>query len=88
MDNASYHSKKLENCTPRSDWRKGQILDWLNANEVPFPKDANRTLLWTIARDKASENPRYQIDELIRSCGMEVLRLPPYHCEFNAIEKI
>jgi len=30
----------------------------------------------------------YEIDELLRKNGHEVLRLPPYHCEFNAIELI
>ena len=30
----------------------------------------------------------YKVDEIIRSHGHEVLRLPPYHPEFNAIELI
>ena len=68
--------------------RKHELIHWLMANNVSFPKDAKRPQLWTIARDNASENPRYKIDQLIREYGMEVLRLPPYHCELNAIEKI
>lgn len=31
---------------------------------------------------------RYEVDELIREHGHEVLRLPPYHCDFNAIELV
>lgn len=30
----------------------------------------------------------YVIDELARNAGHEVLRLPPYHCQFNPIELI
>ena len=32
--------------------------------------------------------PSYAIDQLIRQNGHEVLRLPPYHPDFNAIELI
>ena len=32
--------------------------------------------------------PSYSIDQLIREHGHEVLRLPPYHPDFNAIELI
>ena len=32
--------------------------------------------------------PTYTIDELLRSHGHEVLRLPQYHPDFNAIEMI
>lgn len=29
---------------------------------------------------------KYVIDEEALKCGKKVLRLPPYHCELNAIE--
>ena len=29
FDNAPYHSRKVENCTPRSTWKKQQLKDWL-----------------------------------------------------------
>ena len=32
--------------------------------------------------------PTYAIDQLIRENGHEVLRLPPYHPDFNGIELI
>ena len=44
--------------------------------------------LWQLARDKASQEPKYEVDDLIRSYGHVVLRLPPYHCELNPIERI
>ena len=33
-------------------------------------------------------SPTYVIDEIVRRYGHEVLRLPTYHPEFNAIELI
>jgi hypothetical protein len=30
--------------------------------------------------------PVHKIDEFLRGKGHDVLRLPPYHCEFNPIE--
>ena len=88
MDNASYHSSKIEECTPKWDWRKADLITWLDANEVSYDKDANKKVLWKIAREKSLDQPRYKVDEIIRAHGHEVLRLPPYHCELNAIERI
>ena len=34
FDNAPYHSKKIENCTPRSTWKKKQLKDWLEKNDI------------------------------------------------------
>ena len=31
---------------------------------------------------------RYRVDELAREKGHEVIRLPPYHCDLNPIEKV
>ena len=38
---------------------------------------------------KSLKKPKiYAVDEILREYGHEVLRLPPYHCQFNAIELI
>ena len=34
MDNAPYHSKHIENCTPRSTWKKQELKDWLVAKNI------------------------------------------------------
>lgn len=31
---------------------------------------------------------KYEIDEIALKNGHKVLRLPPYHCQFNAIELV
>ena len=47
-----------------------------------------RPQLLELARLNRPPSPTYAIDELIRENGHEVLRLPPYHPDFNAIELI
>ena len=34
FDNAPYHSKKVENCTPRSTWKKKELQDWLKKKDI------------------------------------------------------
>ena len=34
MDNAPYHSKQIENCTPRSTWKKNELKSWLEAKNI------------------------------------------------------
>jgi hypothetical protein len=35
MDNASYHSMKLQN-HPNTAWKREDIVQWLNDNEIAF----------------------------------------------------
>ena len=34
FDNAPYHSKKIENCTPRSTWKKQELKEWLESKNI------------------------------------------------------
>ena len=85
FDNASYHSKKDENNSPSSTWRKDCLKNWLTLKKVPFNPKALKPQLWQLAREKASLDPRYRVDNLIRNAGHKVLRLPPYHFNLNPI---
>lgn len=86
MDNAPYHSMLIEK-QPTSAWTKGSIISFLTENNIPFDKNLFKSELLVIAK-RNTKPKRYVIDELLRHHGHEVLRLPPYHCEFNAIEMI
>ena len=88
MDNASYHSKKIENQTPKASWRKKQLQDWLDIKEIHYEKKAKKDQLWALARSKSKANPRFRVDEIIREYGHICLRLPPYGCDLNPIERI
>ena len=41
-----------------------------------------------VQQHKIIEPMHYEVDNLIKRNGHEVLRLPPYHCHFNPIKLI
>lgn len=86
LDNASYHSRTIYK-QPTSSWKKDQIFQWLvQENQNPSPGLLKSELL---VKAKSIQKPKlYVVDEMLRENGHEVLRLPPYHCQFNAIELI
>ncbi|XP_045174542.2 uncharacterized protein LOC123535853 [Mercenaria mercenaria] len=87
MDNASYHSVQSEK-TPSSSTRKADIQEWLRNRDIPFGEKLTRPELLNIVKIYKPKEKVYRIDSLIKERGHEVLRLPPYHCEFNPIELI
>ena len=44
FDNAPYHSKKIENQTPRSTWKKQELKNWLESKNI-----GNGFLSWFLA---------------------------------------
>ncbi|KAL1502818.1 hypothetical protein ABEB36_007908 [Hypothenemus hampei] len=86
MDNAPYHSILVEK-QPNAAFTKAEIITWLRANNISHDNNLLKPELLQLAKMNRKENV-YAIDELIRAHGHEVLRLPPYHCTFNAIELI
>lgn len=86
MDNAPYHSVLLEK-QPQSSWTKAQIVEWLESNNIPVEGNMFKAELLTLAKSH-SRAKRYVVDEYLQEHGHDVLRLPPYHCQFNAIELI
>lgn len=87
MDNASYHSRRLEKL-PTSAWRKAEIADWLKSKNIDYDESMLKVELLNIARLHKSAFNKYVVDEMARERGITVLRLPPYHCELNPIELI
>lgn len=86
MDNAPYHSVVL-NKVPNTSSRKQEIIDWLEKNKISFSCALTKHELLDIVKRNKPEK-QYVIDELVKTRGHNVLRLPPYHCDFNAIELI
>ena len=87
IDNASYHSRNSDDY-PKSKWKKAQFEQWLKENKVNFPSDALRSELWVLCKTHRNEKNVKVVEKIAKKYGMEVLRLPPYHCELNAIELI
>ena len=67
---------------------KGAISKWLSENNISFSPDALRSELWILCKRHRVEKTSKIVEEIAKNYGHEVLRLPPYHCELNAIELI
>ena len=90
MDNAPYHSKLLDSPPPKSA-RVGDIEKWLTEHGIPWEKSKNKKILYANYVEPLKKDPqytKYALDEEARKKGVEILRLPPYHCCFNPIELI
>ncbi|VVC27951.1 Ribonuclease H-like domain,Winged helix-turn-helix DNA-binding domain [Cinara cedri] len=86
MDNASYHSVKVEKI-PTSTTPKNDIIKWVEGKgEVLDQPMVIPELLEIVKRIKPLYD-KYIIDELAKEYGRTILRLPPYHCELNPIEQ-
>lgn len=74
------------NKPPAQSQKKADIVAWLHKNGV----DANMNMLKVelvrlLNKNKPTKIP-YVIDEIALEHGHKVIRLPPYHCAYNAIE--
>ena len=84
MDNAPYHSRKLEP-EPTKSSTKQQMKDWLTGKEIVFPEcSLKRELLQLIIA--SSLMPKHADDEMAKAAGHEIVRLPHYNCELNPRE--
>lgn len=75
---------------PTTAWKVEAIRAWLVENDVdlPVPAPGRRVVkadLLRVAKQHRIE-PKYEFDELMTLHGHEVVRIPPYHSELNAIE--
>ena len=61
------------------------MIAYLNKNGIDYPPKAMKDQIWGILANKQPQK-RYHLDLYAQHHGHWVLRLPPYHCHFNAIE--
>lgn len=85
MDNASYHNALSEYSAPTATSSKEKIRAWLEQNKIYCREDCLKPELAEIIR-KMGPEPTYEIDEIARKKGHEVMRTPPYHPELQPIE--
>ncbi len=78
MDNASYHSRLCEE-VPSKSWTKTKMIDWLVYYDVPFSPSALKSELYAIIQAQHVQH-RYVVDEMAKTEGHEVVRLPVGHC--------
>jgi len=87
MDNASYHSTLAENY-PKSNSRKSDVQKWLKDKNIPYSNLETLAELKMKVKNTMPREKSYLLDQLALERGHEVIRLPPYHCQYNAIELI
>ena len=85
MDNASYHNTLSDHSPPTPQCSKARIVEWLEQNKIYCRRDCLKPELVEVLGKLAPE-PTYAIDEIARSNGHEVIRIPPYHPELQPIE--
>lgn len=86
MDNASYHVTQI-NKPPTMHNLKADIQKWLSDNNITFEECFTKAELLCLVQENRP-TPLYEAEELLKQHGHEVLKLPPYHCDLNAIELI
>lgn len=87
IDNAAYHNVQLDKC-PTSNSTKSEMQSWLFSRNVPFSENMIKVQLYELIKHHKPHFKTFVVDELLKQHGHDVLRLPPYHPELNAIELI
>ncbi|XP_071632141.1 uncharacterized protein [Temnothorax longispinosus] len=87
MDNAPYHSVKVEEL-PNASWRKDEIIKWLEDKGKEISETMVKAELLQIVTLHKDRFDKYVTDEMAKQADKTVLRLPPYHCELNPIEMV
>ncbi|XP_023723408.1 uncharacterized protein LOC111873159 [Cryptotermes secundus] len=87
IDNAPYHSRKKERI-PATNWNIPKIKEWLQSKHITYEDGMlKKEFLCTVEQHK-SAYMSYVKDKMAKSANKTVLRIPPYHCELNAIELV
>ncbi|XP_031333452.1 uncharacterized protein LOC116163580 [Photinus pyralis] len=86
MDNASYHSGLVEK-SPNQCWTKMSLIEWLTSQDITFAPTMMQDRIWEVVKNHIPPK-LFRLNELALQHGHRVLRLPPYHCEYNPIEMV
>ena len=88
IDNAPYHSRLMEKFK-RPKKRKADMKFWLSQHNIQYDERELNEELWLKITDflKSYRGEKYFLDAHLKTLQVEVVRMPPYHCDFNPIEK-
>ena len=87
LHNAKYHSVEI-NKAPISSNQKQDMIDWLQTRGINHDPSAVKPVIYSVVLQHKDNYRQFKIDSLASDHGHTVLRLPPYHCNFNPIELI
>jgi transposase len=86
MDGASYHKRRVETI-PSSNSKKQELIDWLNAHDIPFSSNLKRPELLELVRINKEKVP-FACVKIAERYEHELSFTPPYHCELQPIEGV
>lgn len=76
LDNAFYHNTRAEKL-PTYNTKKADMQQWLRDKGIAFDESLSKLPLYDIIKKHKSDYITFKIDDVIKSKGFEVLRLPP-----------
>lgn len=83
MDSSPYHTVQVDNAS-----KKLAILDWLEHHGLQTTPEMKKGQLLERVNSANPRFPVYEIEELAKSHGHEIIHLPLFHCHFNSVELI
>ena len=88
IDNAPYHSRLMDEFK-RPMKRKADMKFWLSSHNISYDEKELNAELWQKITEflKTYRGEKYFLDAQLKNMQVEVVRMPPYHCDFNPIEK-
>jgi len=73
---------------PKSNAQKSHVQKWLTEKNINFSSLETVAELRERVKLLIPTQKKYELDELALKMGHEVVRLPPYHCQYNPIGMI
>ncbi|VVC42664.1 Hypothetical protein CINCED_3A012861 [Cinara cedri] len=86
-DNVTYHSTLTEKY-PKANTQKADVQKWLQGKSVDFSPVETLSELREKVKLTMSKEKKYKLDEIALQMGHKMVRLPPYHCQYNPIKLI
>ncbi|XP_047104505.1 uncharacterized protein LOC124734564 [Schistocerca piceifrons] len=83
IDNASYNFVQIKK-VPRPNWRKADIMEWLNRKNVSFSVYEAKAELQSNEKIVGAKKTQ-ELDQLANEMGHQMVCLPPYHRQYNPI---
>lgn len=77
-----------EQSTYNTHTRKSDIIAWLSSNNISHNPLQTRAELLLLVNANKPVYRTYEINQIAKEHGHQVVRLPPYHCHYNPIEMI
>lgn len=73
---------------PNSNTPKPQMIAWLQQHNIPHDPKKLKPDLYEIIKRHKEKYTEFAIDRIMEEHGHKIIRLPPYHPDFNPIENI